>query len=304
MTTHPTLPPMSCAERRRAIANGFSMIAVTCAAWTSSASSRADEGHGPCPGAQRRRGAEPRCAGLQRAARDDDAVAARVFVRVERQASAATRGAGRWRRPSARFRSSTAAGMPMSASTTSPQSSRPGSSRWPGFLRKKVTVRSALDRRAAHRRRWRRRCREGTSIATTGTSLWLACVDQRRPSRRSTSRSRPAPSSASTIRPAPAEYRRSPSRPSAPALTAASPLSLARSPTSARARPSRLAQLPRHHEPVAAIVARAAQHQHGPLAVAARGFRASPPCPHFPSASAMACPRPRRAGRRGTFRRG
>ena len=35
-------------------------------------------------------------------------------------------------------------GMPMSATTTSPQSMRPGRRRWAGFLRKKVTVRSAL----------------------------------------------------------------------------------------------------------------------------------------------------------------
>ena len=33
--------------------------------------------------------------------------------------------------------------MPMSATTISPQSPRPGNSRWPGFLRKNVTVRSA-----------------------------------------------------------------------------------------------------------------------------------------------------------------
>ena len=37
----------------------------------------------------------------------------------------------------------------MSATTTSPHSVRPGISTWPGFRRKKVTVTSALHRRAA-----------------------------------------------------------------------------------------------------------------------------------------------------------
>jgi hypothetical protein len=40
--------------------------------------------------------------------------------------------------------SSTREGMPISARLTSPQWSRPGSSRCPGFRRKKVTVESAL----------------------------------------------------------------------------------------------------------------------------------------------------------------
>ena len=39
----------------------------------------------------------------------------------------------------------------MSATSTGPQCSRPGSSRWPGFRRKNVTVSLALDRRAHHR---------------------------------------------------------------------------------------------------------------------------------------------------------
>ena len=41
------------------------------------------------------------------------------------------------------IRSSTDGSVPMSATTTSPHSSRPGSSRCPGFLRKKVTVSTA-----------------------------------------------------------------------------------------------------------------------------------------------------------------
>ena len=41
--------------------------------------------------------------------------------------------------------------MPISATSTGPQCSRPGSSRWPGLRRKKVTVSLASHRRAHHR---------------------------------------------------------------------------------------------------------------------------------------------------------
>ena len=47
-------------------------------------------------------------------------------------------------------RSSTASGMPICTSTISPQWPRPGSSRWPGFLRKKVTVSRRLRCDPAH----------------------------------------------------------------------------------------------------------------------------------------------------------
>ena len=68
--------------------------------------------------------------------------------------------AGETARPKARansgmfaalIRSSTLAGMPMSATSMRPQCSRPGSSRCPGFLRKNVTVSRAMHRRAHHR---------------------------------------------------------------------------------------------------------------------------------------------------------
>ena len=48
---------------------------------------------------------------------------------------------------------SAAAPMPISARTRRPQSARPGSSRWPGLRRKKVTLALASHRDAAHRAR-------------------------------------------------------------------------------------------------------------------------------------------------------
>ena len=41
--------------------------------------------------------------------------------------------------------SKTVSGIPMSATINSPQRLRPGKSKWPGFLRKNVTVKSAFD---------------------------------------------------------------------------------------------------------------------------------------------------------------
>ena len=91
----------------------------------------------------------------------------------------------------------------MSATSTGPQCSRPGSSRWPGFRRKNVTVSAGVDRRAHHR----------AAVAVDAARQ----IDGDRPARRraliasiiaragpSTGRSRPAPNSASTMRPAPA----------------------------------------------------------------------------------------------------
>ena len=95
----------------------------------------------------------------------------------------------------------TLSGMPISASTTSPHRFRPGYSKCPGFLRKKLTVHSA----------WMATPRNaplapsmplGTSTATTGLPLaFTAWINAARSP--SMSRSRPAPSSASTISSAP-----------------------------------------------------------------------------------------------------
>ena len=105
----------------------------------------ADQRHEPGADAQRAACAEPRRARLLRRPGDDDGVAARVLVPLEPRpgiACAAT-ATGGWRRCGARCRPARASGMPMSARRTSPHSVRPGSSRWPGFRRKKVTVRVA-----------------------------------------------------------------------------------------------------------------------------------------------------------------
>ena len=90
----------------------------------------------------------------------------------------------------------------MSASRTSPHSARPGSSRWPGFRRKKVTVAGRLHDgpRAAPVLPSRPL---GTSTATTGLpeALMAATTSAATPS---SGRDRPAPNSASTMRSAPA----------------------------------------------------------------------------------------------------
>ncbi|GAV36595.1 hypothetical protein ROTAS13_04283 [Roseomonas sp. TAS13] len=87
----------------------------------------------------------------------------------------------------------TESGRPISASSTSPQNSRPGSSRWPGFSRAKVTVATA---RAA----WPRTCPVppstplGTSTARTGAAMARSTSA----TVLSTGRDRPAPKTAST----------------------------------------------------------------------------------------------------------
>ena len=121
------------------------MMAVRCVALTAVAVAGAD--HGDEAGADAQRAARAEAGGARALGRagDDDGVAARVLVRVERAArdSCARHSAGRLAKVRGPISSSTRAGMPMSASRTSPHSARPGSSRWPGFRRKKVTVRVA-----------------------------------------------------------------------------------------------------------------------------------------------------------------
>ncbi len=135
--------------------------------------------------------------------------------------------------------------MPICANTISPQRLRPGNSRWPGFLRKKVTV-STAGGAAPRISPVAPSTPLGTSTATTGS--------RRRPSASmtargapSTGRASPAPNIASIARPA------SPSASGASgsigpvqrrAASAASPRKAARSPASAtRTRQPRSARI-------------------------------------------------------------
>ena len=103
---------------------------------------RACERNDAGAGAQRRPRRKPRRAGLMRGAGKDERRAARIFVRT--RVEPRQRGAPQGRRIdeglAARCAASTLAGMPMSARRILPQSARPGSSRWPGLRRKKVTL--------------------------------------------------------------------------------------------------------------------------------------------------------------------
>ena len=150
----------------------------------------------------------------------------------------------------------------MSATRTSPHSSRPGSSRWPGFRRKKVTVRVACTTAPSARPVVPSRPL-GTSTASTGLpdALMAATTSAATPS---SGRESPAPNSASTMTSAPAERsgrQRLDIRP--PALShsgriAVEPLARPRS-----ADPHAIAllpQQPRRHKAVAAVVAGPAHH--------------------------------------------
>ena len=86
--------------------------------------------------------------------------------------------------------------MPISATVTAPQSSRPGSSRWPGFLRKKVTVRSARKTTSPSTAPLSPESPLGTSTATTGRARARTASAARRAAP-SSGRVRPAPNRAS-----------------------------------------------------------------------------------------------------------
>ena len=119
-------------------------------------------------GPERRPRGEPGRARLMRRAGEDERRAARIFVRCVGRGAAARRRqrTGELTKAFGAMRASTLAGMPMSARRIVPQSDRPGSSRWPGFSRKKVTVEVAST--AAPRTLPVAPSRpEGTSTATT-----------------------------------------------------------------------------------------------------------------------------------------
>src|SRR5665213_2686536 len=130
--------------------------------------------------------------------------------------------------------SRTLAAMPICATLVSPQFSRPGSSKWPGLRRKKVTVSAAFGAtpRIAP---LAPSTPLGTSTATTGRSRAFSApiISAAMPP---TARVRPAPNSASTTSPAPSSAPM-PSGSTVPgqrdAANAASPFSPARSPSSA-----------------------------------------------------------------------
>ncbi len=75
----------------------------------------------------------------------------RAYLWVEAGSTGNCHSAGPLAQVCGAMLSSTAAGMPISASTNSPHKSRPGSSEWPGLRRKKVTVHGRLRRPAADR---------------------------------------------------------------------------------------------------------------------------------------------------------
>ena len=87
-----------------ASANGFSMMAVTCAAWTSSASRSPTRVTSPAPARNAAVAAEPRGAGLQRRRRRRPRNGRACICGPRRPSAAATRAAGRSPRPAARCR--------------------------------------------------------------------------------------------------------------------------------------------------------------------------------------------------------
>ncbi len=158
--------------------------------------------------------------------------------------------------------SSTLSGMPISAIVTSPQWSRPGSRRWPGFRRKKVTV-AAASMATPLTAPVVPSMPLGTSTETTGradaftASIKVASLP-------STGRARPAPSSASTTTSAPASAS-GPSASRAPVQRSGHCRGVRRQArriaVESETHPiAPLGEVPRRHETVAAIVARSAKH--------------------------------------------
>ena len=127
------------------------MTAVACVALMAVAAPLPTSVTSPAPIAQRAAGAEAGGAGALGRPGDDDGVAARVLVRVEARPGIVRAATATGRLAKVRGRdlaSSTLAGMPMSATLHRRRTgARPGSSRWPGFRRKKVTVRGGLHHR-------------------------------------------------------------------------------------------------------------------------------------------------------------
>ena len=105
----------------------------------------ARDGDKPCPDFQCGLCRKAGSARVEFSAGDDNGMAAFVFVGCWSRSW----GERAWSFPKGAdlISGENVSGMPMSATTTSPQSMRPGIRRWPGFLRKKVMVRSASHKR-------------------------------------------------------------------------------------------------------------------------------------------------------------
>ena len=229
-------------------------------------------------------------------------MAAPVFVAagLRHRETLAPTAPARWRRCSAGCCSSTASGMPMSATSTGPQCSRPGSSRWPGLRRKNVTVSLACTA-APITAPLSPLMPLGRSTAITGTpaALIASIIARAAPS---TGRSRPAPNSASTIRSAPASaagaagstgpcQRR--------AASAASPLSLLA--VAEQQQPDRIAALGQDARADKAVAAVVAGPGHDARPSARRAGCAAPPRRRPPGrrSPSARCPASRRRSRGG-----
>ena len=187
------------------------------------------------------------------------------------------RGHRRWLRQSAgtlwnvagRIVSSTESGMPICATSVAPQWSRPGRSRWPGFRRKKVTVRVARTATPCDR--------SGPPVDPAREvdgehrdARWRSAPPRSRAASPESGRSSPAPNSASMtrsaerscLRPEPSRPDRHSSRPRARRR----PSARSRSPKKRDADISPLgAEQRRGDKPVAAVVARPGKDQDLPL---------------------------------------
>ena len=222
-------------SRSSAPSQGRSMIAVIWAAFSASAGLGDRSVTRPAP-IRRAPRAASRAAPVRWAGPDSTTAWPRVYLWLSalKRGKAAPHRSGPLSWACAPIPVTTASGMPISATVTGPHRRRPGSSRWPGFGRAKVTVSVAVTTgpRGAPVSPSRP---EGTSTASTGTPEALM-----RPTRAaaapSSGRERPAPNRASTTSAKPAGSAPAASATGpvhSAAAAAASPRSAARSPRSA-----------------------------------------------------------------------
>ena len=131
----------SSASNSRAFANGATITAVSCAALTATASGGLATLTMPAPARSAARAAS-RAAPVWWPEPDRTSTAPRAYLWLSAPAcgSAARQTAGALTKACGAMGPSAASGMPMSASRISPASVRPGSNRWPGLRRKKVTL--------------------------------------------------------------------------------------------------------------------------------------------------------------------
>ncbi len=222
-------------SRSSALSQGRSMIAVSCAAFSGRAGVGERRVTRPAP-IRRAPRAASRAAPVRCAGPDSTTAWPRVYLWLSsvRRGKAAPQRSGPLAWASAPISARTAAGMPISATVTGPHRRRPGSSRWPGFLRTNVTVAVAFTTgpRGAPVSPSRP---DGTSTASTGTPEPLTRAT-RAAAAPSSGRERPAPNRASITSENPAGSAPAASETGpvhSAAAAAASPRSAARSPRSA-----------------------------------------------------------------------